>query len=130
MLGSLSFRPGIARPLKELRFDIQARKLIQEGVDELVKAVVITLGPKARNAMIEQAFGPPKVTKDGVTVAREIEFKDAFRNMGAQLVNFVLAENFYYRSFSLHLIILSLFGSISQNPVHSSKSQFSQCMLK
>jgi chaperonin GroEL len=71
---------------KELKFGADARKLLLEGVDQLADAIVITLGPKGRNAMLEQPYGPPKVTKDGVTVARAIEFKDKWHNMGAQLV--------------------------------------------
>ena len=80
-----SFARGIARA-KELQFGAAARKLLLEGVDKLADAVVATLGPKGRNAMIEQPYGPPKVTKDGVTVARSVEFKDKWHNMGAQLV--------------------------------------------
>jgi len=71
---------------KELKFGAQARQLLLEGVEKLADAVVATLGPKGRNAMIEQPFGPPKVTKDGVSVAKAIEFKDKWHNMGAQLV--------------------------------------------
>ena len=57
-----------------------------EGVNRLSKAVSVTLGPKGRNVVIEQTFGAPKITKDGVTVAKAIEFKDAYENLGAQLV--------------------------------------------
>lgn len=80
-----SFSRKIARA-KELQFGAAARKLLLEGVDKLADAVVATLGPKGRNAMIEQPYGPPKVTKDGVTVAKSVEFKDKWHNMGAQLV--------------------------------------------
>jgi chaperonin GroEL len=85
----LSSRHSLVRSLsrtKELKFGSNARQLLLEGVDQLANAVVITLGPKGRNAMIEQPYGAPKVTKDGVTVAKAIEFKDKWHNMGAQLV--------------------------------------------
>lgn len=65
---------------------LQARALMLAGVDKLADAVQVTLGPKGRNALLDQAFGAPKITKDGVTVAKAIEFKDRFQNMGAQLV--------------------------------------------
>lgn len=71
---------------KELKFGAEARQLLLEGVDKLADAVVSTLGPKGRNVLIEQPFGPPKVTKDGVSVAKSIEFDDKWHNMGAQLV--------------------------------------------
>ncbi|EAX99823.1 chaperonin 60, putative [Trichomonas vaginalis G3] len=71
---------------KELKFGAEARQVLLEGVNKLADAVVSTLGPKGRNVMIEQPFGPPKVTKDGVTVAKSIEFADKWHNMGAQLV--------------------------------------------
>jgi len=59
---------------------------MQKGVDRAVKAIATTLGPKGRNVIIEQSYGSPKITKDGVTVAKAIEFKDPFENLGAQLV--------------------------------------------
>jgi chaperonin GroEL len=71
---------------KELKFGSEARNLLLDGVNKLADAVVSTLGPKGRNVMIEQPFGPAKITKDGVTVAKSIEFKDKWENMGAQLV--------------------------------------------
>lgn len=71
---------------KELKFGLTARQELLQGVEKLADAVVSTLGPKGRNVMIEQPYGPPKVTKDGVTVAKAIEFKDKWQNMGAQLV--------------------------------------------
>ena len=80
-----SFSRSISNP-KELKFGAPARQLLLEGVEKLADAVVATLGPKGRNAMIEQPYGPPKVTKDGVTVAKSIEFKDKWHNMGAKLV--------------------------------------------
>lgn len=71
---------------KVVKFGVEGRALMLEGVDLLADAVQVTLGPKGRNAIIDQSFGPPKITKDGVTVAKSIEFKDKYKNMGAQLV--------------------------------------------
>lgn len=71
---------------KDLRFGDHARRSMQKGVSRAVAAVATTLGPKGRNVIIEQTYGAPKITKDGVTVAKAIEFKDPFENMGAQLV--------------------------------------------
>lgn len=71
---------------KDIRFGVEARALMLQGVDKLADAVQATLGPKGRNVVIDQPFGAPKITKDGVTVAKNIEFKDRFLNMGAQLV--------------------------------------------
>ncbi|CBZ26051.1 chaperonin HSP60, mitochondrial precursor [Leishmania mexicana MHOM/GT/2001/U1103] len=71
---------------KDVRFGEEARRSMQKGVTRAVAAVATTLGPKGRNVIIEQAYGAPKITKDGVTVAKAIEFKDRFENMGAQLV--------------------------------------------
>jgi chaperonin GroEL len=71
---------------KDVRFGNEARALMLAGVDKLADAVQVTLGPKGRNAVIEQAYGAPKITKDGVTVAKSIEFKDRYQNLGAQLV--------------------------------------------
>ncbi len=71
---------------KELLFDEEARKKILKGVEVLSKAVKVTLGPKGRNVVIEKKFGSPTITKDGVTVAKEVELEDAFENIGAQLV--------------------------------------------
>ena len=71
---------------KEIKFDIEARNLIKEGADALANAVKVTLGPKGRNVVIDKKYGAPQVTKDGVTVAREIELEDRFANMGAQMV--------------------------------------------
>ena len=68
---------------KQLVFDEQARKKILSGVSQLAGAVKITLGPKGRNVIIDKKFGAPSVTKDGVTVAKEVELKDPFENMGA-----------------------------------------------
>jgi len=71
---------------KDVRFGNEARALMLAGVDKLADAVQVTLGPKGRNVVIEQSFGAPKITKDGVTVAKAIEFKDKYHNVGAQLV--------------------------------------------
>ncbi|MGA9450560.1 MAG: TCP-1/cpn60 chaperonin family protein, partial [Verrucomicrobiia bacterium] len=71
---------------KQLIFDEQARQAILRGVQKLSKAVVATLGPKGRNVVIDKKFGSPTVTKDGVTVAKEIELEDPYENMGAQMV--------------------------------------------
>ncbi len=77
---------------KELKFDIDARKELKKGVDTLANAVKVTLGPKGRNVIIEKKFGAPQITKDGVTVAKEIELDDAFQNTGAQLVKSVASK--------------------------------------
>jgi chaperonin GroEL len=77
---------------KQLIFDEQARKKISDGVSILAKAVKITLGPKGRNVLIDKKFGAPTITKDGVTVAKEIELKDPFENIGAQMVKEVASK--------------------------------------
>ena len=77
---------------KEIKFDIDARDSLKKGVDALANAVKVTLGPKGRNVVIEKKFGAPQVTKDGVTVAKEIELADAFENMGAQMVKEVASR--------------------------------------
>ncbi|XP_071937764.1 chaperonin CPN60-2, mitochondrial-like isoform X2 [Coffea arabica] len=71
---------------KDILFGVEARSLMLQGVDELADAVKVTMGPKGRNVVLEQSFGTPKVTKDGVTVAKSIEFKDRVKNIGASLV--------------------------------------------
>ncbi|MCI2422463.1 chaperonin GroEL [Saccharopolyspora sp. K220] len=71
---------------KDLRFNVEARQLLESGVNALADAVKVTLGPKGRNAVIEKLTGPPSITNDGVTIAREIQLRDPFANMGAQLV--------------------------------------------
>ena len=71
---------------KEIKYDMDARDLLKKGVDELANAVKVTLGPKGRNVIIEKKFGAPHITKDGVTVAKEVEVACPFENMGAQLV--------------------------------------------
>ncbi len=77
---------------KEIKFNIKAREELKKGVDALADAVKVTLGPKGRNVIIEKKFGAPHITKDGVTVAREVELEDAFQNMGAQLVKEVASK--------------------------------------
>ena len=77
---------------KEILFNIDARDQLKKGVDELANAVKVTLGPKGRNVILEKKFGAPQITKDGVTVAKEIELVDAYQNMGAQLVKEVASK--------------------------------------
>lgn len=77
---------------KEILFNIDARDQLKKGVDELANAVKVTLGPKGRNVIIEKKFGAPHITKDGVTVAKEIELEDPFQNLGAQLVKEVASK--------------------------------------
>jgi len=71
---------------KEVKFGRDARERMLRGVDILANAVKVTLGPKGRNVVIDKSFGAPRITKDGVTVAKEIELEDKFANMGAQLL--------------------------------------------
>src|ERR671930_1161744 len=71
---------------KDVKFSRDARERILNGVDILANAVKVTLGPKGRNVVIDKSFGAPRITKDGVTVAKEIELEDKFENMGAQMV--------------------------------------------
>ncbi|MDE2866875.1 MAG: chaperonin GroEL [Gemmatimonadota bacterium] len=77
---------------KELDFDIEARSRLKAGVDQLTRAVMVTLGPKGRNVVLDRKFGSPTVTKDGVTVAKEIELEDPVENMGAQMVKEVATK--------------------------------------
>ena len=77
---------------KDIKFDVEARDSIKHGVDALANAVKVTLGPKGRNVIISKSFGAPQVTKDGVTVAKEIELEDALENMGAQMVKEVASK--------------------------------------
>ena len=79
-------------PAKEILFNIDARDQLKKGVDELANAVKVTLGPKGRNVIIEKKFGAPQITKDGVTVAKEVELADSFINTGAQLVKSVASK--------------------------------------
>src|SRR6056297_2645847 len=77
---------------KEVKFSTDARAKMLRGVDILANAVKVTLGPKGRNVVIEKSFGAPRITKDGVTVAKEIELADKFENMGAQMVREVASK--------------------------------------
>ena len=77
---------------KDIKFDIEARECLKRGIDALANAVKVTLGPKGRNVIISKSFGSPQVTKDGVSVAKEIELEDALENMGAQMVKEVASK--------------------------------------
>jgi len=77
---------------KEIKFNIEARNLLKEGVDRMADAVKVTLGPKGRNVVLEKKFGAPQITKDGVTVAKEIELSDPYQNMGAQMMKEVASK--------------------------------------
>ena len=77
---------------KQIKFNQDARSSIKVGVDELANAVKITLGPKGRNVVIEKKFGAPQITKDGVTVAKEIELEDPLANIGAQMIKEVASK--------------------------------------
>jgi len=77
---------------KDITFDTSAREKLKSGVDALANAVKVTLGPKGRNVVIDKKFGAPQITKDGVTVAKEIELADAIENMGAQMVKEVASK--------------------------------------
>ena len=77
---------------KEIKYSADARSSLKEGVDTLADAVKVTLGPKGRNVVIEKSFGAPVITKDGVTVAKEIEIENKVENMGAQMVKEVASK--------------------------------------
>ena len=77
---------------KEIKYNVNARELLKSGADQLADAVKVTLGPKGRNVVIDKKFGAPKITKDGVTVAKEIELDNAFENAGAQLLKSVASK--------------------------------------
>src|ERR1700744_5112812 len=77
---------------KDITFNIEARDALKRGVDALANAVKVTLGPKGRNVIIDKKFGSPAITKDGVTVAKEIELKDPIENMGAQMLKEVASK--------------------------------------
>merc|ERR1711968_69242 len=87
VIGRRAFSSG-----KDIKFGAEARSLMLDGVNKIADTVKTTLGPKGRNVVIEQAFGAPKITKDGVTVARNIDFKDKYENLGAQLVRQVASK--------------------------------------
>ena len=78
---------------KEVKFGVDARDRMLRGVDILANAVKVTLGPKGRNVVLDKSFGAPRITKDGVTVAKEIELEDKFENMGAQMVREVASKS-------------------------------------
>ena len=77
---------------KEIKFNIEARDALKKGVDAISNAVKVTLGPKGRNVIIDKTYGAPVITKDGVTVAKEIELKNPIENMGAQMVREVASK--------------------------------------
>jgi chaperonin GroEL len=77
---------------KEVKFSVEARDKMLHGIDILANAVRMTLGPKGRNVVLDKSFGAPRITKDGVTVAKEIELEDKFENMGAQMVREVASK--------------------------------------
>jgi chaperonin GroEL len=77
---------------KKIVYDQEARESIRKGVNQLARAVKVTLGPRGRNVLIEKSFGAPTVTKDGVTVAKEISLKDPYENIGAQMVREVASK--------------------------------------
>jgi len=77
---------------KEVKFSVDARDRMLHGIDTLTHAVRVTLGPKGRNVILDKSFGAPRITKDGVTVAKEIELEDKFENMGAQMVREVASK--------------------------------------
>ena len=79
-------------PAKQLRFDTEARQLLRQGVDAVADALAVTLGPRGRSVVLDKKFGPPLVTNDGVTIARDLDFKDHFQNMGAQLLREVAVK--------------------------------------
>src|SRR5438445_12499541 len=79
-------------PSKDLRFGAEARRELERGVDRLANAVRITIGPKGRNVVLEKKWGPPTITNDGVTIAKEVEVEDRFENLGAQLAKEVASK--------------------------------------
>ncbi|MFP4629477.1 MAG: TCP-1/cpn60 chaperonin family protein, partial [Desulfohalobiaceae bacterium] len=79
-------------PAKDIKFKEDARQAMKRGVDKLSDAVRVTLGPRGRNVVLEKSFGSPTITKDGVTVAKEVELEDKFENMGAQMVKEVASK--------------------------------------
>ena len=77
---------------KDILYSIESRNALKKGVDTLANAVKVTLGPKGRNVILDKKFGAPRITKDGVTVSKEIELKDPVANMGAQMLNEVATK--------------------------------------
>ena len=92
---------------KKIDYNINARSMLKEGVDALADAVKVTLGPKGRNVVIDKKFGAPTITKDGVTVAKEIELDDPVRNMGAQMLKEVASKTSDVAGefFQIHLLL-------------------------
>jgi chaperonin GroEL len=88
---------------KDVRFSADARASMLRGVDILANAVRVTLGPKGRNVLLDKSFGAPRITKDGVTVAKEIELKNKFENIGAQMVREVASKTSAYRKSNSHI---------------------------
>ena len=77
---------------KEVKFSVDARDRMLRGIETLARAVRVTLGPKGRNVILDKSYGAPRITKDGVTVAKEIELEDKFENMGAQMLREVASK--------------------------------------
>src|SRR6476620_3649596 len=92
-LGSDQLKTEIIMSAKEVKFGVDARDRMLRGVEILNNAVKVTLGPKGRNVVLDKSFGAPRITKDGVTVAKEIELDDKFENMGAQMVREVASKS-------------------------------------
>src|SRR6202035_5241134 len=88
----VQFQTEKSMSAKEVKFGVEARDRMLRGVDILADAVKVTLGPKGRNVVLDKSFGAPRITKDGVTVAKEIELGDKFENMGAQMVREVATK--------------------------------------
>src|ERR1700751_3729184 len=84
--------PGGRMAAKQIAFDQEAREAMRRGIAKLARAVKVTLGPKGRNVILQKSFGSPTVTKDGVTVAKEIELEDKYENMGARMVREVASK--------------------------------------
>ena len=101
---------------KEIKYNVHAREAIIKGVDTLTNAVKVTLGPKGRNVILEKTFGAPQITKDGVTVAKEIELKDKFENMGAQMVKEVASRPVMLQVMALPLLPLLLKQYLKKEP--------------
>jgi len=92
---------------KLIKYDVDAREKLKKGVDALANAVKVTLGPKGRNVVIEKKFGAPVITKDGVTVAKEIELEDPMENMGAQMGRYNNCNSFSTSNYKLRFKKLS-----------------------
>jgi len=116
---------------KDIFFSSKAREALKKGVDELSNAVKVTLGPKGRNVIIDKSYGSPVVTKDGVTVAKEVELKDPVENMGAQMVKEVASKTSDLASSSSNLISESFVSSSRMRLLYLSicSSVDIQCIL-